>query len=75
LKRNINTSDITAQLFDTSVNPDPMTLDNIHTSCPYTTIVADITIPHNLPTASSFDLLDNAISSLAAIADEHLQKF
>ncbi len=75
IKKNINTSDITAQPFDVSFDPDPTTTDNIHTPCPYTTIGADITIAHSPPTASSFDLLDNDISSLMATADKHLQKF
>jgi hypothetical protein len=52
-----------------------MATDNIHTPCPYITIGADITITHSPPTASSFDLLDNVISSLTATADKHLQKF
>ncbi len=52
-----------------------MTTDNIHTPCPYTTIGADITITHSLPTASSFDLLDNVISLLTATVNKHLQKF
>ncbi len=74
-KKNINTSDITAQPFDISFGPDPTTTDNIHTPCPYTTLGADITIAHSLPTASLFDLLDNVISSLTATANKHLQKF
>jgi hypothetical protein len=56
-------------------DPDPKTTDNIHTPCPYIIIGADITIAHSPPTASLFDLLDNAISSLMATANKHLQKF
>jgi hypothetical protein len=74
-KKNINTSDITAQPFDVSFDPDPTTTDNIHTPCPYTTIGADITIKHSLPTVSLFDLLDNVIFSLTATANKHLKKF
>jgi hypothetical protein len=73
-KKNINTSDITAQPFDISFDPDLMTTDNVHIPCPYTTIGADITIPHSPPTASLFGLLDYAVSSLMATANKHLQK-
>jgi len=52
-----------------------MTDDNIHTPCPYTTIGADITITHSLHTAPPFEFSENAISSLSAVANKHLQKF
>ena len=74
-KKNIKTSDITAQPFNISFDPDPTTTDNIYTPCPYTTIGADITIAHSPPIASLFDLLDNVISLLTATVNKHLQKF
>jgi len=74
-KTHIRTSDITAQPLDVSFDPDPMTDDHAHTPCPYTTIGADITIAHSLHNAPSIDFSENAISSLLAVADKHLQKF
>jgi hypothetical protein len=74
-KKHINTSKITTQPFGISFDPDPTNSENIHTPCPHTTIRADITIAHSLSTASSIDLLDNAISSLMAIVNTRLQKF
>jgi hypothetical protein len=62
------------QPFDKSFDPDPTTADNTRTHCPYLTIGADITITHSANT-STFNFLDNAISSVTAYADKHLHKF
>jgi hypothetical protein len=74
-RRNIHTSDIGAQPFDFSFDPDPHISPEINTHCPYTTIGADITIAHNCKATYSFDQLEDAVSSLTAFADKHLQFF
>jgi len=74
-KKHIKTRDITAQPFDVSFDPDQPTTDNIHTYCPYSTIGVDITITHSANASSSFDISDNAISSVTAFADKHIQRF
>jgi hypothetical protein len=73
-RKRLLTSDIGAQPFDISFNPDPQ-LDTSNPSCPFSTIGADITIAHSETKISSFQLSDNAISSLSAAADKHLQTF
>jgi len=74
-KKHIKTRDITAQPFDVSFDPDQPTTDTVHTYCPYSTIGADITITHSANASSSFDISDNAISSVTASADKHIQRF
>ena len=74
-RSNINTSDTGAQPFDFSFDPDPIISTTHHTPCPYTTIGADITIAHNCKTTYTFEHLENAITSLTAVADKHLQSF
>ena len=74
-RRNIRTSDTGAQPFDFSFDPDPQISPDFHTYCPYTTIGMDITIAHTCKATYSFDQLENAVSSLTAIADKHLQFF
>jgi hypothetical protein len=70
----IKMHDISAQPFDISFDPDPTTIQNIHTHCPYSTIGADITISNNACLPPSFNSLDDVISSASALADSHLQK-
>jgi hypothetical protein len=67
-------TDLGAQPFDISFDPDPQ-LNSSQPTCPYTTIGADITIAHSEAKTSSFNISDNAISSLLALADKHLQSF
>ena len=74
-RQDINTSDTSARPFDFSFDPDPPTNTTLHTACPYTTIGADITIAHSGARIPDFELSENAIPSLTAFADKHLQKF
>jgi hypothetical protein len=74
-RRNIRTSDTGAQPFDFSFDPDPNISPDLNTQCPYTTIGADITIANSCNATYSFDQLEDAVSSLTAIADKHLQFF
>ncbi len=73
-RKRIKTRDTSSQPFDISFDPDQPT-DKIHIHCPYSTIGADITIGHSAITPSSFNFLDDVISSVSAFADAHLQKF
>jgi hypothetical protein len=73
-RKHLLQSDSGAQPFDISFDPDPQ-INGPHSSCPFTTIGADITIAHNGAQSSSFHFSDNAISSLSAAADRHLQNF
>jgi len=73
--QDINTSDTSAQPFDFSFDPDPPTNTSHHTTCPYTTIGADITIAHSGARIPDFELSENAIPSLTAFADKHLKEF
>jgi hypothetical protein len=74
-RRDIHTSDTGAQPFDLSFDLDPDTSLTNPTQCPLTTLGADITIAHTCKATYSFDQLENAVSSLTAIADKHLQFF
>ena len=74
-QQDFKTLDILAQPFDFLFDPDPTTCPATHTPCPYATIGADITIAHSCAATSTFEFLENAIPSLIAIADTHLQKF
>jgi hypothetical protein len=60
-QKNIKTQDILAQPFDVSFDPNPTTVEDTHTHCPYLTVGVDITIAHSANT-STFNFLDNAIA-------------
>jgi hypothetical protein len=65
-----------ARPFDFSFDPDPPTNHSHHTQCPYTSIGADNTMmAHSGAGIPDFELMENAIPSLTAIANKHLQKF
>jgi hypothetical protein len=72
-RRHLLIRDISAQPFDISFDPDPVSSETITTQCPYATIGADITIgssskpfrPSNFP-------LD--VSTILAHADSHLRE-
>jgi len=59
-RQDINTSDTSARPFDFSFDPDPPNNTSHHTTCPYTTIGADITIAHSGARISDFELSENA---------------
>ncbi len=63
--------DIKAQPFDISFDPNPH-IDSSHNTCQFTTIGADITIPHNGVRNSFFQFSYNAVSSSWAAANWHL---
>ncbi len=74
--KNINTSVTGAQPSDFSFTSDPETSQTTCTHCPHTTFRADITITHTCCKATYlFEQLKNAVSSLTAIANKHLQFF
>lgn len=72
-RKNLKISDISAQPFDISFDPDPATNNSTHTPCPYSTIGTDITVTHcpNKPTTP--DSSGNAAPFFSANADKHLQ--
>ena len=72
-RTNLPISDISAQPFDISFDPDPLTCTTTHTPCPYTTVGADITVTHCSKEPSTIDTSENAISFFSANADKHLQ--
>jgi hypothetical protein len=73
-RKHIKSRDTTAQPFDISFDPDHSMSESTHIQCPYLTIGADITIANSNAIVPSLNSLDD-VSSVAAFADAHLQRF